>query len=635
MSAEKFDFKTEMTQMMDIIIHSLYSNEEIFIRELISNASDAIDKARFESITNTDILEGNSEWKIKLIPNMEEGTLTIRDNGIGMNRESIIENLGTIAKSGTKEFIEKLKNAEAKDQPELIGQFGLGFYSAFMSADKVRVYSRMAGDKKDGIVWESTGQGGYTLDSYKKEERGTDVVVYLNEEGKKYLDEWKLRQVVKTFSNFIEHPVVMDVEKTEKGENDEEIKKIEEETLNSRQAIWQRSKTEITEDEYNEFYRHISRAWDEPAKVIHYSAEGIMEFKALLFLPKQRPFDFLYPERKNGLSLYIKRVFIMDDCKDLLPPYLRFVQGVVDASDLPLNVSREMLQNNAMVEKIRKNLVDKILAAMKEMKEEDFETYKEFFKQFSMVIKEGVYTDYLNKDKIIDVLLYESMNKAEGEYITLADYVENMPEGQDEIYFLLGENRTALENSPYLEAIKDKGYDVLFMTEPIDEWVMTHLMEYKEKKLKAIDKGELDSKDEEEKDEKKKEQDEKYKNLFSLINGYLDEVKEVRLSSRLKKSAACLVTAEGHMGAYMENVMKKIGHGDEIGENPRILELNGEHPAVQALQRLYEKDMKDPRIESYGRFFYDQAVLAEGSKIKDPQSFAQRINDMIVRDADL
>jgi len=634
MSVEKHDFKTEMTQMMDIIVHSLYSNEEIFIRELISNACDAIDKVRFESLTNPDMLEGNADWKIKLIADKEAGTLTIRDNGIGMNHETVIENLGTIAKSGTREFLEKLKNAEAKEQPELIGQFGLGFYSAFMSADKVRVYSKMAGDK-DGIVWESTGQGGYTLDTCEKETRGTDVVVYLNEDGKQFLDEWKLRQTVKTFSNFIEHPVVMDVEKTEKGENDEEIKTIEEETLNSQQAIWQRSKSEIKDEEYNEFYKHISRSFEDPAKVVHFVAEGVIEFKALLFLPKQRPFDFMYPDKKNGLGLYIKRVFIMDDCKDLLPPYLRFVQGVVDATDLPLNVSREILQSNPMVDKIRKNLIDKVLAALKEMMENDFDNYKEFFKQFSMVIKEGVYTDYLNKDKISDILLYESMNKAEGEYTTLAEYVENMPEDQEEIYFLMGENRIALANSPYLEAVKEEGHDVLFMTEPIDEWVMSHLMEYKGKKLKAIDKGELNNKEEDETDEKKKEQGEKFKNLFSLLNGYINEVKEVRLSSRLKKSAACLVSEEGKMGAYMENVMKKIGHGDDIGENPRILELNADHPAVQALQRLHEKNIKDPRLETYGRFFYDQAVLAEGSKIKDPLSFAQRINDLIIRDADL
>ncbi len=637
MSMETLPFKTEMTKMMDIIVNSLYSNREIFLRELISNASDAIDKIRFDSITDPDLLEGESGWKIKLIVDKDAGTLTVRDNGIGMDRDAVVENLGTVARSGTREFLEKLQQTKAEDRPELIGQFGLGFYASFMVADKVTVLSRMAGDKAKGVRWESSGEGEFQVETVEKERRGTDVVLHLKEDAKDFLDEWKLRTVVRNYSDFIEHPVVMDVMRTEKiegaeGEEAREETRVTEETLNSRQAVWLRSKSELSEQDYNEFYKHISRDFGDPAKVIHYVAEGVVEFKALLYLPRQRPFDFLNPERKNGLNLYIRRVFIMDDCTDLLPSYLRFVQGVVDAADLPLNVSRELLQQNPLVDKIQSNLTAKILSTLKAMKDGEKDKYIEFYKNFGLVLKEGVHTDWTNKEKLADLLLFESAKTEAGDFVSLAEYVEAMPEDQKEIYFLLGESRKLLEASPYLEGVRKKGYDVLFMTEPIDEWVVQGLMEYKGKRLVGVDKGELEGLEGETEKEQKEKKTEEMKDLLGFLKEKIAEVEDVRLSSRLTDSASCLVSKEGRMGAYVENILKKIGSEGEFEESPRILELNPDHPVVAALRGRYEADPKDARLEDYGRLLYEQAVLAEGSKLKDPVGFARRMNDLLVRD---
>jgi molecular chaperone HtpG len=624
MSAETMQFRTELKQILDIIIHSLYSHKDIFLRELISNASDAIDTLRFQSLTRHELLEGDSEWKIKVIPDEKNGTLTISDNGIGMSRESIVENLGTIAKSGTRAFLETLKQADTKDRPELIGQFGVGFYSSFMVADKVTVVSRLAGDlRSNGVRWESDGQGSFAVETVDKPTRGTDVILHLHADDKEFLKEWKLRQLVRTYSDFVEHPVVMDVEQ----EDDKKVKKIVEETLNSRKAIWLRPKSEISKEDYHEFYKHLSHDFQDPAKIIHYSAEGAIEFKSLLYLPAHKPFDLMWGDSKKGLQLYIRRVFIMDDCEAMLPPYLRFVKGVVDSPDLPLNVSREMLQQSAPLEKIKSNLVNKLLRTLEEMKSDEYDNYVAFYRELGTFLKEGVYQDRANREALAQLLLLESTRTEPGKFTTLEKYLIAMPAEQKEIYYLIGENRELIENSPFLESFKEKGQEVLLLTEPIDEFVVQALTEFKGKKLKAVDKGELDGTGID--DEKKK----RFQALLDFMKEKLMEIKEVRLSNRLKESAACLVADEWAMGAHMERFMHRIGWSGEVPVDKRILELNPEHPAVAALQQLQARDPADARLEKYCRLLYDQAVVAEGSRVKDPLAFSRRINELLVKDA--
>jgi molecular chaperone HtpG len=622
MSAETLSFKTELKQLLHLIIHSLYSHKDIVLRELISNASDAIDTVRFQALTKQELLEDNADWKIKIIPDASKGTLTISDNGIGMSKESIVDNLGTIAKSGTRAFIEALKQSDVKDRPELIGQFGVGFYSSFMVADKVTVISRMAGAPQDGVRWESDGQGSFTVESIEKPARGTDVVLHLREDSKEFLEPWRIRQIVKKYSDFVEHPIVMDVEKEENKE-----KKIVEEMLNSRKALWLRNKSEITKEEYNEFYKHLSHDFQEPAKVIHYKAEGTIEFKALLYLPAHKPFDVMFADNRKGLHLYIQRVFIMDDCEAMLPPYLRFVKGVVDSPDLPLNVSREILQQSAPLEKIKSNLVNKLLSTLDEMKRKEYDAYVSFFKELGPVLKEGVSQDWNNRQRIAELLLFESTKTEKGKYTTLDQYIENMPVSQTEIYFLIGENREMIENSPYLESFKAKGQEVLLLTDPIDEFVTGALTDFKDKRLKAVDKGEMSAADIDE--AKKKE----FQPLLDFMKEKLGDIKEVRLSNRLKESAVCLVADEGEMGAHMERLMARLGRDKEFPASKKIFEVNADHPAVQAMRQLHAKNAADARLEKYCRVFYDQAVIAEGSKVRDPLTFAQYINELLARDA--
>ncbi len=623
---EKMEFKTELKQLLHIITHSLYSNKEIFLRELISNASDAINKIKFDSLQHDDKLEGDKDWKITIRVDRDKDTLTVSDNGIGMSRESAVENLGTIAKSGTRAFLENLKaNKEMKDRPDLIGQFGVGFYSAFMVADKVTVLSRQAGDPDQGVRWESDGQGDFVVETVRKERRGTDVILHLKPEEKEFLDEYHLRQIVKKFSDFIEHPVVMDVEKEVDGK-----KTVVEETLNSRKALWLRSKSEVTKEEYDEFYKQIANDYTDPARVIHYTAEGANEFRVLVFIPAHRPMELQWGEFKAGLRLYIQRVLIMDRCEELLPPYLRFVRGVVDSSDLPLNISRELLQHNPLLEQMKKNIVRTVLNNLEDMKTHDYDKYVLFYKELGAILKEGVGRDWTNRDKLADLLLFESIKTPAGQFTTLAKYVEAMPTEQKDIYYLIGESREQIEHSPHLEAFRARGWDVLLLTDPVDEFIIPSLTEYKGKKLQAADRGEIEG---DKKEEKKAETDEKYKKLFEHLKAKLPEVSDVRLSSRLKESAAVLVAGEGEATAHLERLMQRMGRGDEAAGSRRILELNGEHPVVEAMRDLNEKNAEDPRIEDYGRLLYEQAVIAEGSKVKDPMAFARRINDLLVKDA--
>jgi molecular chaperone HtpG len=625
-SVEKKEFKSELKQILSLITHSLYSHKEVFLRELISNASDAIDKIRFNSLNNEALLENNKDWKIKIIADPKNKTLTISDNGIGMSKETIVENLGTIAKSGTKEFLEKLKDADAAARPELIGQFGVGFYSSFMVADTVSVVSRTAGDPSQGVKWVSDGQGEYTIEPVEKADRGTDVTLHLKDDESEFLEEWKIRSLVKQFSDFIEHPVVMDVEK----EIDKK-KTVEEETLNSRKALWLRSKSDVTKEEYDQFYKQISNDFNPPARTIHYTGEGKIEFKVLAFIPSKKPFDMMFGEIKVGPKLYIRRVLIMDHCEQLLPSYMRFVKGVVDCSDLPLNVSREILQQNPMLEKIKNNLVKSVLKNLEDMEKSEYEQYVSFYKEFGSFLKEGVYSDWTNKEQLSDLLLFESLKTEEKKFISLAQYVEQMPPDQKEIYFITGEDRETVVHTPYLELFKSKGWDVLLMTDPVDEFILPSLTEYKGKKLVAADKSEIPSDKEKEQQESQKQ----FAPLFDAMKAKLEGVKEIRVSSRLKESASCLVSDKDTMSAHMERMMQKMGQMDESKKSDRILELNVDHPVVQSLKKIFDSNAADARIDAYSKLLYDQAVVAEGSKVKDPAAFAKLINDLLVQNAGL
>lgn len=641
MSKTTKKFETEVQQLLDLVIHSLYSNKEIFLRELISNASDAIDKARFESHSNMAILEGDPEFKIKLIPDKAAGTLTIRDNGIGMTREEVETNIGTIAHSGTKTFLKNLKEQNLQEHPELIGQFGVGFYSSFMIADKVAIVTRRAGhDRNTGVRWESAGDGTYTVEEYDKEARGTEITLHLKEEMRDYLDEWRIRSIVKKYSDYVQYPIVTDVTKTEvpKGVDGKEIEgagtieKTTEETLNSMKAIWTRSKSEITDEEYEEFYKHVSHDFDKPLKTIHYAAEGVSEFRALLYIPRHKPFDLFHPDRRKGVHLYVKRVFITDNCEGLLPDYLRFIKGVVDSSDLPLNVSREILQEDVQIKRIQKNLVGKALSTLTEMKEKEPGEYLAFFQEFGPVLKEGIHFDFANREKLQDIILFESTATEAGKYVSLKEYTEKMPEGQKEIYFITGNSRVSLEQSPHLEIFRKKGYEVLFMTDPVDEWVVQGLTEYNGIKLKAVDRGDLKLENEAEQKEaeaKKEDAIKQYGDLLECIKENLaDRVKEVRFSNRLTESACCLVADEYGINANMERILKAMNQ--EVPDSKRILELNPDHPLMQVLASLYEKDKGSARLNDYCELIYDQALLTEGSPIKDPLRFTKLVSDLMV-----
>jgi molecular chaperone HtpG len=627
-TVEKRAFKSELQQILNLITHSLYSHKEIFLRELISNASDAIDKIRFNSLQNEHLVEGNRDWRIKLSADKAVGTLTVSDNGIGMSREDIIENLGTIARSGTRAFLDSLKQADAAVRPELIGQFGVGFYSAFMVADQVTVISRAAGEAQ-GVRWQSDGLGEYTVEPAEKPERGTEVILRLKAEEKEFLEPWRLQTIVKQFSDFIEHPIVMDVEKTEG-----ETKTVAEETLNSRKALWLRSKADVTAEEHNAFYRQIANAFDDPVKVIHYAAEGMLDFKALLYIPKTKGFDLQFAEAKVGPKLYINRVQIMDHCEQLLPPYLRFVKGVVDCSDLPLNISREVIQHSPLLEKIQKSLVKNVLAALEELKTSDYDTYVGVFGELGGILKEGLARDWDHRTQIADLLLFQSLKTEAGKFTTLAQYREAMPADQTDIYYLAGEQRSALEHSPSLEVFRHRGWDVLLLTDPIDEFVFPSLADYKGMALKAADREAPELPAEELK--KTEEASGVFAPLLQALKGTLSELKDIRLSRRLKESAACLVADEGDLSPNMERLLQKMGRADAMGLGgpaQRILELNPDHPAVQALFQLHQADPGDARIGTYAHLLHDEAVLAEGSKLPDPSAFAKRINELIAKDA--
>ncbi len=612
---QTMEFKTELKQLLDLIIHSLYTKSEVFLRELISNSADAIDKVRFDGLTHPEMLEGNSDWKIRIMPDEKSGTLTISDNGLGMSAETIVDNLGTIARSGTRAFMEKLKQSNAQDRPELIGQFGVGFYASFMVADRVTVVSKMAGDAP-AVRWESDGQGQYTISPAERESRGTDVILHLRDDQKEFLTEWRLRDIVKRYSDFIEHPIVLVTTKDDK---------TEEATLNSRQAIWLRPKSEIKPEEYNAFYKQIAHDMEDPLKVIHLAADGTLEFRALLFLPKQKPFDlFSGPPKASGVSLYVKRVLIAHDCEELLPTWLRFVKGVVDSSDLPLNVSRETLQHNPILAKIRTNLVNRVLKTLEEMKTTEPEAYKTFYAEFGAVLKEGLTQDFANRERIADLLMLESTKTASGEFTTLEQYVARMESAQSEIHYLVGETRAQIERSPYVESLRSAGEEVLLLTDPIDEFAVNSLGEYKGKRFKAADRSAGHAAD----SDSIKEKEAEFQPLLESLKSLLSEVKDVKLSARLRDSAACLVADEHAPSAHMERLMQRMGR-DAAGRSKRTLEINPDHAVVKKLQALHAADKSDAKVELYGKILLDEAILAEGSRIEDPAAFASRINQVL------
>ncbi len=624
MATETMEFKTELKQLLHLITHSLYSNREIFLRELVSNASDAINKVKFDSLANDDKLEGDKDWKIRLIPDAAAKTLTVSDNGIGMSRESVVEHLGTIAKSGTKAFLDSLKQQDVKTRPDLIGQFGVGFYAAFMVADKVTVVTRPAGSAPaDGVKWVSDGQGEFTVEATEKATRGTEVILHLKGDAAEYAQSWTVQNLVKKYSDFIEHPIVMEVETETEAEGDKPAeKKLIEEVLNSQSALWLRNKSEVKPEEYEAFYQQITNDADKPARVIHYTAEGNNEFKVLAFIPSKKPFSYTW-EEPQGMKLYIQRVLIMDSCDGLLPPYLRFVRGVVDSADLPLNISRELLQNNPLLTKIQKNVVTNVIEGLEALKNVDYDKYVAFFDDFGVMLKEGATRDWGNREKIVDLLLFQSTKTEAGKFTTLADYVGRMPDDQKDVFYLIGETRGIIEHSPLLEAYTAKGWEVLLCTEPIDEMVLPGLREYKGKSLKAIDRSETETPATD-----APEDAAEYKPFLDYLKGKLPDVTDVRLSKRLTESASVLVADKDAMTAHYERLMKKMGRLEESSK--RVLEINPTHPAVKLLKGLHEKSPESDQVTSLGRLLYEQAVIAEGSKLSDPSGFSKRLNELMV-----
>jgi molecular chaperone HtpG len=607
-------FNAEIQQLLNLVIHSLYSKKEIFLRELISNASDAIDKRKFEALTNPALkLEG--EYQIDLIPNAEEKTLKIRDNGIGMTKEEVVDFIGTIARSGTKKFAELHKHA--LENPELIGQFGVGFYSSFMVASRVVLHTQKAGSN-EGVVWESEGQGEYSISlAPRPEGAGTTIHLFLKSEedsehtSQDFLDEWTLKSLVKKYSNYISYPIKL------------WLKEKEPETINSQKAIWQKNPSEVTEEEHAEFYRHISRDWGKPKKWWHWKAEGNVEFTSLIYIPEQKPWNFNMKDFEYGLGLYIKKVFIMDHNKDLLPPYLRFVKGLVDCSDLPLNVSREMLQHDRQIQVIKKNVLNKILSGLKEMLEKDRPNYESFFTQFGPTLKEGIPLDPAQKEKLADLLLFKSSRK-EG-WISLAEYVLEMPPTQKSIYYLSGESIERVQNSPYLEKLNEKGFNVLLLTDPVDEWVTKELTEYNNLKMTSIAQDNLDLESEEE----KKQSEAEWMSLIERFGPKLEKVKstfakakDIRLSKRLTATPACLVLAEGDMSPHMQKILQQMGENPSLlgaSGTKRILELNPKHPLVEHLLKLDSQE----QLESWMELLYYQAQITEGSPVDNPSRYMQ------------
>lgn len=624
---ETLDFQAEVSQVLNLVIRSLYSNKEIFLRELISNASDAAEKLRFEALTDDGLYEDDPDLKIRIHIDREAGTLTISDNGIGMNRQEITETIGSIASSGTKKFMEKLTGDESADN-QLIGQFGVGFYSAYIVADKVTIVSRQAGvGKEHGVRWESTGEGSYTVETVEKDTRGTDITLHLREDELEFLDAYRLRSIINKFSEYVALPVEMLSEPVPAAEGEEE-QAPEWEQVNKGTAIWMRNKSEVTPDEYNEFYKVVSHDFEDPLTHVHTRVEGTNEYTSLLYIPAKAPFDLWDRDQKHGVKLYVRRVFIMDEADKLMPNYLRFVKGVVDSDDLPLNVSREILQHNRKIDTIRNASTKRILDLLDRMASKETEKYQAFWEQFGKVLKEGPAEDFTNREKIAALFRFAS-NQSEGEDETVSfdDYLERMEDKQEKIYYITAENKTAARNSPHLEIFKKKGIEVLLLTDRVDEWLVSHLTEYKGKPLQSVAKGALDISelDDAESKEELEKAAEAHKELLERTKEVLGEtVKEVRVSSRLTDSPACLVVDDFDMSQNLARVLKQLGQ-DAPMPTP-ILELNVEHPVVARLESESESD----RFSELVKILYDQSLLAEGGQLEDPAGFVRRLNKLVL-----
>lgn len=614
---ETHGFQTEVRQLLDLMIHSLYSNKEIFLRELISNASDAADKLRFEALSDESLYEGDGDLEIRVGYDRKARTITVRDNGVGMSYQEIIDNLGTIAKSGTRQFFEALTGDQAKDA-QLIGQFGVGFYSCFIVADRVTVTSRRAGvGPEGGVRWESTGEGEFSVEHVEVPRRGTEVVLHLREGEDEFLDGFRLRSIIKRFSDHISLPILMQKEGEEEGE----------ETVNSATALWTRAKHEITENEYHEFYKHVAHDFEEPLAYVHSKVEGNLEYTSLLFIPSRAPFDLWDRNVRRGVNLYVRRIFIMDDAEQLMPAYLRFVRGVIDSSDLPLNISREILQQNRQIDGIRSGSVKKVMDLLGNIAENDSDKYARFWKEFGKVLKEGIIEDAKNRESIAKLLRFSSTRSGPKEYsVSLEDYVSRMREGQKKIYYITADSDATARNSPHMEVFNERDVEVLLLTDEIDEWLVHHLSEFDGKELQSVTKGELDL-DElaAEKKEKKGSGDEKARadmvRRFKEALG--DRVKDVRVTSRLTASPACLVADEHEMGAHLERILKAAGQ--EVQRSRPVLEINPDHFMVRHVAEEADAD----RRKEWSGIIFDQALLSEGGQLDDPAGFVRRLNELV------
>jgi molecular chaperone HtpG len=621
---ETLEFQTEVRQLLGLMIHSLYSNKEIFLRELISNASDACDKLRFEALANDALYAGDSDLKIRVSFDKDKRTVTVSDNGIGMSREEVMDNIGTIAKSGTRQFFDSLTGDQSRDM-ELIGQFGVGFYSSFIVADEVTLITRRADAPADeAVCWVSDGEGSYTLEAVEKQSRGTEVILHLREDEDEFLEAYRLRSIITKYSDHISLPIEM--ASMEEGKEDEF------ESVNNASALWKCPKREISDDEYKEFYKHVAHDFGEPLVWSHNQVEGTQSYTSLLYIPKQAPFDLWDREHRHGIKLYVRRVFIMDDAENLMPQYLRFVRGLVDSDDLPLNVSREILQKNKFIDSIRAASVKKVLGLLESMAKNETEKYADFWEQFGRVIKEGPAEDFANRERIAKLLRFASTHSdSDDQNVSLEDYIGRMQPEQEKIFYVTADSFAAAKNSPHLEVFRKKGIEVLLLHDRVDEWMISHLTEFDGKALVSVAKGELDLgklRDEDEEKSAKKAETE-FKDFVKRIQEALvDDVKEVRISHRLTDSPSCLVLEEHEMAVHLQQVMKQAGHA--LPDTKPMLEVNPDHPLV-----VHLKDEQDQeKFSEWSHLLFEQALLSEGGKLEDPTAFVKRMNAILVELSD-
>ena len=631
--AEKqiLNFEAETKQILNLMVHSIYTNKEIFLRELISNASDALDKARFESITKSDKYTGMDNLRIKIEIDEQNRILTIKDNGIGMTKEDVIQNIGSIARSGTKAFLEKIKqeNANKESGIDLIGQFGVGFYSAFMVADNIIIETKNV-ESDNGVRWESSGDGSYSIEDIEKNDRGTNIILKLkpkDENEDDYSNRYTLERLIQKYSNYVHYPIVMDMPIPKKDEK--EIQRYEEKTINSMISIWQKNKSDVKTEEYNEFYKEHFHDYVDPFDIIHTKAEGTLEYTALLFIPSKAPFNFLHPDFERGLELYSRNVFIMDKCKELLPEYLKFVRGLVDSQDFSLNISREILQHTNQLKRIASNLEKKILETLENTLKNDRKKYEEFFKEFGESIKIGIYSDFTKKEKLSNLLLFQSSDTAENEYTTLAEYKSRMKEGQEFIYYAAGKDKSAIEKLPHMEGMKDKGYEVLYFTDRVDEFMVGMMRDYEEIKLHSILQADNEKTDK----DSTKEENKSIKDIMNAIKEVLGESKvaDVRESDRLKESLVCLVNKEDSISFNMAKVLAETGN-NMFGMKPeRVLEINSSHEVFKAMEKEYEANKKSDLFKEYSELLYDEACILENLPLDNPKLFAARMSKLMLK----